>query len=445
MAKRGEQLIVVVGGQWGDEGKGNRTLNVVEEEQPDVVVRWEGSNNAGHQQEDKQGRNVDTHILPVGVLHPGTMNVVGNRTLVDPVHFGHEARAIRALGHEASSSNVLMSTVAHVTMPHHIMEDEIREAGAGRQGSTQRGVSPNARDKYFRTGLQAEKMLFGKGQDELAAAAKAGLRDINRKRKKVGLEPIKTKEKIDEFMEAVLRIGEYATITNTTLYLNNDVLAQGGTVVGEGHQGTMLDLDHGMYPFGTSANTTASSFNTAMGISPKYVPHVVTVVKLTESRVGNGPLMTEIKPEENPELLHALQYPAGGGIEKGATSGRLRRMAHPSIPEMNWSDMLNGTAERSATKLDCVVGYGRVALACAAVKYQGKYWEILPGTSPEVLSQCEPHYVELPLWEEDISNVREFDKLPGNAQRYIEFFDERTNTRINWIGVGPHRGQYIER
>jgi adenylosuccinate synthase len=444
MAKTGEQLIVVVGGQWGDEGKGNRTLNVVETEDADVVVRWEGSNNAGHQTEDKQGRKVATHILPIGVLHPRTINVIGNRTLVDPVHLIKEADSIRNLGHTVDESNLLLSTVAHVTFPHHIQEDQLREATKGRQGTTQRGVSPNARDKYFRSGLRVEDFLSDKGRDRLAVTARKGLTGINRRRERVNLDPINPEEKLEEFMAAIHMIGRYATITNTTLFIN-DVLRKGQVVVGEGHQGAMLDLDHGMYPYGTSANTTASSFNVAMGISPQYVPYTISVVKLTESRVGDGPLTTEIKEEHNPELLQRLQNPKGGGVEKGATSGRLRRMAHLNIPEMNWSDMLNGTRERSASKLDCLPEYGRMALVCLALRYQGKFWDTLPGTSPEVLSECEPVYVEMPTWKEDISNVRRFSDLPEAAQNYIEFLDRETGIDTTWIGVGPHRGQYIEK
>jgi adenylosuccinate synthase len=427
MPKIGEQGIVVVGAQWGDEGKGGRTLNIVEQEKPDMVIRFGGGNNAGHQQEDKQGRLVKTHLLPVGVLEPNTFNIIGNACYVDPVSLVHEMEGMGELGYKISPDNLMVAQAAHLTMAHHISIDEIREAGKGRQDTTKRGIAPTAGDKYLRTGLQAHAMSSGQRRDLLASAAKKQLQGINSRRKKAGLELISTKDKLDEFMEAATILGEY--VGDATLFVG-EAISRGETFVGEGHQGTMLDLDHGMYPYGTSANTIASSFNTSMGVATSTVPiYVESVAKLTESRVGGGHLATEIK--EN---------------EFGATSGRRRRMAHLSLPELRYSDMLNNPNSRSLTKLDCLQAYGRVALVCVAYRYHGRYLEKSPN-SEDVLKECVPVLVEMPLWDSaaDVSTIRDFDNLPTEAQELINFVDEETGVKTDWIGVGPHRGQYITR
>lgn len=445
MAKIGEQGLVVVGAQWGDEGKGGRTLNLVEQERPNMVIRFGGGNNAGHTQEDEKGNVVKTHLMPVGVLVPGTMNIVGNACYLDPVSFVHEIESIRELGYDVSPSNLLISNAAHLTMVHHVSIDEIREAGKGRQGSTQRGIAPTAGDKYLRVGKRAETMIEGeKNWKELVQAVTNQLKGINTRRKRAGLEPINEHRKLEEFMDCARILGEY--VGNATLYVNEEI-RNGKTYVGEGHQGTMLDLDHGLYPFGTSANTTATSFLTSMGISTEYAPYVISVLKLTESRVGDGPLMTEVKENQNPELLERLVGERGQpGAEYGTTSGRKRRMAHLNLPEIRYSDLLNGPKAHSATKLDCIPAYGDMALVCVALRNKHnkrKFTDISP-SSPSEQGEWEPVYVELPTWREDISSIRDFNKLPVNAQGYINFLVKETGVKIDWVGVGPHRGQYVE-
>jgi adenylosuccinate synthase len=445
MPKIGEQGIVVIGAQWGDEGKGGRTLNIVEQEQPDLVIRFGGGNNAGHQQEDRQGRLVKTHLLPVGVLEPKTFNVIGNACYVDPVSLMREIDGMEELEYHVTPDNLMVAHNAHLTMAHHISHDELREAGKGKQGSTKRGIAPTAGDKYLRVGLQAHSMSSPQRKDKLAAAAKEQLRGINSMRKRAGLERISTAEQLDAFMDAASKLGEY--VGNATLFVNQ-AISEGKTFVGEGHQGTMLDLDHGMYPYGTSANTIASSFYTGMGVAPSSVPlYVESVAKLTESRVGGGHLVTEIKEDEQPELLNRLVGEKGKpGAEYGATSGRKRRMAHLSLPELRYSDKLNNPNSRSLTKLDCLPAYGRMALICVAYRYRGQYLEIAPN-SVDVLKECEPVYVEKPLWDPgtDTCAIREFDKLPSEAQNIVKFVDDETGVTTDWIGVGPHRGQYIKR
>jgi adenylosuccinate synthase len=445
MPKIGEQGIVVVGAQWGDEGKGGRTLNIVEQERPDMVIRFGGGNNAGHQQEDRQGRLVKTHLLPVGVLEPNTFNIIGNACYVDPVSLVHEIEGMRELGYSVSPDNLMVAHAAHLTMAHHISIDEIREAGKGRQDTTKRGIAPTAGDKYSRTGLQAHMMSSEQRRDFLASAANKQLQGINSRRKKAGLELISTKDKLDEFMEAATILGEY--VGDATLFVN-EAISRGETFVGEGHQGTMLDLDHGMYPYGTSANTIASSFNTSMGVATSTVPvYVESVAKLTESRVGGGHLATEIKENEQPELLERLVGKRGQpGAEFGATSGRRRRMAHLSLPELRYSDTLNNPNSRSLTKLDCLPAYGRMALVCVAYRHEGQYLEVSPN-SEDVLKECVPVLVEMPLWDgtTDVGAVRNFEDLPTEAQNIINFIDEETGVKTDWIGVGPHRGQYVTR
>ena len=431
---------VIVGLQRGDEGKG-RFVDMLAEEH-DIVARFNGGCNAGHTVVLPDGRDLALHLIPSGIAHEHTMNVIGNGTLVDPIKLNEEIIDIRLKGIDVSRDNLKLSSASHLILPHHIYEDEIRESGKGGQGSTKSGIAQVSSHKAMRVGVRTE--IIKKNLDELESIVYEGLIAQKPIRDEAGLEPIDEVEVAKHYVDIAKRLGGF--VTDTSFYLNQELRkAKPARVLAEGAQAFLLDIDHGMYPFTSSSSTTAGGVPTGLGVPASYIEHVYGVAKAIHSHVGGGPFVTEIHDKELLDQLHGDMGTIDA--EKGTTTGRIRRLGNFDLPQIRRAQMINGEERMQSmalSKLDWVRRFGEIILVCVAYERNGRTLEIAPDAAYK-LEQSKPIYEALPNWEEDISGVREFDDLPINAQRYVEFIEERTGIPITMIGVGPQRDQVIIR
>lgn len=428
---------VIVGLQRGDEGKG-RFVDMLAEEH-DIVARFNGGNNAGHTVVLPDGRELALHLVPSGIAHEHTMNVIGNGTLINPVALAEEITTIESKDIEVSRKNLKISSGAHLIMPHHISEDEIREAGSQGQGSTKTGIAQVASFKAMRTGARTE--LIKNNPDGLLELVYEGLLAQRVLREEAELEPIDERAIANEYIAQAKRLGMF--ITDTVFYLNQELRKdQPARVLAEGAQAFLLDIDHGMYPFTTSSSTTAGGVCTGLGISPHYIEKVTGIAKAVQSHVGGGPFVTEITAPELLEEIHSDMSTIDA--EKGTTTGRIRRLGYLDLPQIRRAQMVNGDGgqEMALSKLDWVPRFGEEIPICVAYARKGKTLEIAPDAAYK-LEQSVPIYEYLPSWSEDIQDVRDFDALPTNAQSYIEFLESQTKIPITMIGVGPRRDQVI--
>lgn len=428
-------VTVVVGEQRGDEGKG-RIVDMLAAKS-DMVARYNGGPNAGHTVVLPDERVLKLHGLPSGIAYPHTVNIIGNGCFVDPIKLDKEIEDVRAQGITISPENLKISSAAHLLLPTHISDDEIREAGKGGQGSTKSGIAQVAADKYLRIGLRAE--LLNSDLEMLGQIISASIDANNEKREKAGLEKIDTESTVKSFIASAEAIRPY--VTDTVLYANEQLKA-GKTLLAEGAQAFLLDIDHGMYPYVTSSSTSTGGVPAGLGIAPQHITSVIGVAKATQSHVGGGPFVTEVNDEK---LLDQLRGEKGKvDTELGVTTGRWRRMGHFDLPGLRRAQMINGSSAIALTKLDCVPRYGKEVLICTAYKKDGQTLAVAPGSAGE-LEDCEPVYEKLPTWDEDIQAIRNFDQLPENAKNYIKFLEEKTGVPIKYIGVGPGRDQVIIR
>jgi adenylosuccinate synthase len=429
---------VVVGLQRGDEGKG-RFVDMLAEEH-DIVARFNGGANAGHTIVLDDDRVLKLHQVPSGIKYDHIENVIGRGTYVDPVRLVAEIEDIQDKGLEVSRRNLKICGGSHLILPRYISEDEIREAGAGKQGSTKSGIAQVAASKYMRTGIRTE--IIKNDPDGLRELVLSGLAAQAIVREEVGLEPIEVERVTEEYVSAARKLGIF--VTDATFYLNSR-LSQGARILAEGAQAFWLDVDHGMAPFTTSSSTTSGGVSPGLGVPPQSIDQVIGIIKATQSHVGDGPFVTEIKPDEEPELLARL-YGDQTAIdaEFGATTGRLRRLGHLDLPAIRRANMVNGTTSMALTKLDWLSRYGEKIPVCVAYERKGKILEISPDSARK-LEQSVPIYEYLDGWEEDIQDVRVFEDLPENAQNYVDLLEEKSGVSITMIGVGPRKEQVIDR
>jgi adenylosuccinate synthase len=430
-------ITVIVGEQRGDEGKG-RFVDMLAESH-DIVARFNGGNNAGHTVVLPDSRVLKLHVVPSGIAYPHIVNVIGNGTLIHPVRLNEEIASIEAQGIKVSPDNLKISSAAHLITPAHVSADEIREAGAGRQGSTKSGIAQVAAAKYMRTGVRVE--MIHDQPDELHEYIVQGLKEQRDARQKVELSSIDEIAVADEYMESALKLSVYSQ--DTTLYLNRMLRSDSpARVLAEGAQAYWLDIDHGMYPFSTSSSTTTGGVATGLGVPPYIVTRVVGVSKAVQSHVGDGPFVTEIHDKEVLSVLHGDMESVDA--EKGTTTGRIRRLGYLDLPAIRRAQMVNGTHEMALTKLDWVSRFGREVKVCVAYKCNSNTMSVAPDAAHK-LEQCTPVYETLPGWDEPIQDVRTFSDLPAAAQRYIEFIEQQTGVHVSMIGVGPQRDQVITR
>lgn len=417
---------IIVGSQWGDEGKG-KIVDLLSSK-VDIVARYQGGANAGHtiQIGDKQ---YIFHLIPSGILHENVICVIGNGVVIEPQALLDEIKML-----EDNNINIkgrlFISHNAHLIMPYHKLLDSINEKGSQKIGTTGRGIGPCYIDKYARSGIRIADLL---NKDTLKEKIRKNLDEKNNLLKKVyDIDALNVDEIIDECISFDKRIDEY--ITDTSAYLN-DAILENKSILLEGAQGALLDVDHGTYPFVTSSNPTSGGACTGTGIPPTKISEVIGIVKAYTTRVGLGPFPTELFDEDGQKLGRI-------GAEFGATTGRPRRCGWFDSFLVNYSRKINGIERVVITKLD-VLGYFDEIKVCVGYEINGKKLKYFP-TSEAELTAATPIYETLKGWNKDISNVRSYDELPPEAKEYLTFISIKCGFEIKYISVGPKRSQTIE-
>jgi adenylosuccinate synthase len=421
--------IVLIGAQWGDEGKGKATDLLGDRVQ--WVVRYQGGNNAGHTVVLPTGENFALHLIPSGILTPGVMNVIGNGVVVDPGVLLDELAGLEA--RDVDTSRLLISADAHLIMPYHVAIDKVTERylGAKKIGTTGRGIGPCYQDKIARVGVRVQDLLDEKiFRQKVEAALEFKNQVLVKVYNRKALDA-------DQVADEVLAAGDKFAhrIADTRLRLNQ-ALERGETVLLEGSQGTLLDVDHGTYPFVTSSNPTSGGASAGSGIGPGRITTVLGILKAYTTRVGSGPFPTELNDDSG-------EYLRKTGGEFGVTTGRSRRTGWFDAVIARYAVRVNGITDYFLTKLDVLSGLEKVPV-CVGYEVDGFRTDDMPMTQTDV-HHAIPIYEELPGWFEDISGCRTFDELPSNAQAYVKRIEELSGARVSAIGVGPGREQTIVR
>ena len=429
MALKEHKVDLLIGAQWGDEGKG-RVVDTMGAD-VDVFVRYQGGANSGHTV-IANGQKVVFHLLPSGMLYPGKLCIIGNGLVLDPEQFLEEMAELYEKGQDRA--RLVVSPHAHVVMPYHKVRDRAQEAARGkgrRIGTTGRGIGPCYVDKYARVGLRVEDLLDA---DLLRERLVPLLEEKNRLLTRLYNEkPIP----FDEVYEPAREWGKaLAPYVGDVVRLLREAVDEGRHVLLEGAQAVLLDIDHGTYPYVTSSSTSAAGAFTGTGLAPRDLTRVIAVVKAYTTRVGEGPMPTE-EPGETGERLRN----AGG--EFGATTGRPRRCGWLDMVGLKYSMALNGVDVIALTKLDVLSEMPEIKV-CAGYEYDGKRLEGFPA-SPHILDEVVPIYETLPGWKGDISGCTSFDSLPREARDYVEYIEKGLGVPVKFIGVGQDRSQTIDR
>ncbi|MFV0336708.1 MAG: adenylosuccinate synthase [Chthoniobacterales bacterium] len=415
---------VLIGAQWGDEGKG-KIIDYLTED-TDVVVRSQGGNNAGHTIV-LGGKKFVLHLIPSGILRPKKVCVISNGVVIDPLSLLSEIEGLKKAGVKVTNKNLLISDAAHIVFPFHRSLDVGREAGRGKKkiGTTKRGIGPAYGDKIARTGIRMGELL---NTELFKKRLKERVQESNSLLRSLGEKPINLAKVTKEYSAAAEALRPF--ITNTVVYLYQAVQKK-KKLLFEGAQGTFLDIDHGTYPYVTSSNTTSGGACTGSGVPPTAVEQIWGVMKAYTTRVGEGPFPTE--SQELSDAFHAM------GREFGATTGRARRCGWFDGVAARYSNMLNGFDEIAVTNLDGLDAVEKIKV-CVAYKLNGKRL-LVPPTLVGDLEKCEPIYRVFPGWCEPTHEVTQFKKLPKNARAYIEFLSDLTGAKIGIVSVGPDRSQ----
>lgn len=418
--------IALLGAQWGDEGKGKATDLLGG--RVDYVVRYQGGNNAGHTVVIGD-QKFALHLLPSGILSPNVVPVIGNGVVIDPAVLLKEMAGLNARG--VDTSRLLISANAHIITPYHVTLDKVTERFLGKSkiGTTGRGIGPTYMDKVARVGIRVQDLfdpsiLHQKVEGALANKNQVLVKVFNRRELQV-----------DAITETLLAYAEPLRpyVTDTVLVLN-DALDAGKTVLLEGGQGTLLDVDHGTYPFVTSSNPTAGGACTGSGIGPTRITRVIGILKAYTTRVGSGPFPTELHDADG-ERLRSV------GGEVGVTTGRPRRCGWFDAPIARYASRVNGLTDIFLTKLDVLTGFEQISV-CVAYDVDGTITPDLPMTQTG-FHHAKPVYEYLPGWSEDISDARSVADLPPNAQAYVRFLEDVSGAPISAIGVGQDRDATI--
>lgn len=419
-------IAVIVGSQWGDEGKG-KIVDLLSKRY-DIVVRYQGGANAGHtvQVGDKQ---FILHLIPSGILWENVKCVIGNGVVIDPKALLDEIKFLENLGINIKG-RLFISQNAHLIMPYHKLLDSISESGSSKIGTTGRGIGPCYIDKYARKGI---KIVDLRDKKDLEQKIKINIEEKNILLTKLyNQAELNVDEIIKEYLDFDDAIDQY--ITDVPSYLNS-ALNEDKSILLEGAQGTMLDVDFGTYPYVTSSNPTSGGACTGSGIPPTKISMVIGIVKAYTTRVGLGPFPTELDGEEG-ETLRKV------GGEYGATTGRPRRCGWFDAFLLSYSRMINGIERAAITKLD-VLSYLDEIKVCVGYEINGKKLSSYP-TSVNQMMQVKPVYETLPGWKCDISDATTYDELPGTAKDYLSFIAQQSGFEIGIISVGPRRSQTIE-
>ena len=416
---------ILVGAQWGDEGKG-KIIDFLTDE-ADIVVRSQGGNNAGHTIVIG-GEKYVLHLIPSGILRRSKTCVIGNGVVLDPVSLVGEIDGLLARGVKVGK-NLLISDAAHLVLPYHRSLDELREVqkGSKKIGTTKRGIGPAYADKASRTGLRMSDLMR---PDVFTAKLTQRIKENNAILKSHGLAPLNGKKILQDYLAAGEKLRPF--VTNTVIFLHR-ALELKQSMLFEGAQGTFLDIDHGTYPFVTSSNTTAGGASTGSGVPPHRIDSVLGVMKAYTTRVGEGPFATE--DEGLSDRLHAM------GREYGATTGRARRCGWFDAVSTRYSTMVNGIDKIAITNLDGLDGVETIRI-CVAYRLDGKVLDF-PPTDSDDLARCEPVYIEMPGWLKGTEKARKFSELPPKARAYVKKISELTGAKLSIVSIGPGRAETI--
>lgn len=419
--------VIVLGAQWGDEGKGKATDQLGQN--TDYVVKFNGGNNAGHTVVI-DGEKYALHLLPAGILSKGVTPIIGNGVVVDIDVLFQELAEMESRG--VDCSRLKISSNAHIIPSYNRLMDQANERARGKNqiGTTGRGIGPTYADKMNRVGIRIQDLFDPKTLSEKIEAALAPKNEVFAA---VGMETLDPDTATEELLAYADRIRPM--VCDASLEVN-EALDRGDTVLFEGGQATMLDIDHGTYPFVTSSNPTAGGALTGTGVGPTRIDCVVGVAKAYTTRVGEGPFPTELDDEVGEALRHK-------GGEFGVTTGRARRTGWFDAVVMRYATRINGLTDICLTKLDVLSGYSTIPV-CVAYEVDGTRMEEMP-LDQVGFENAVPVYEELPGWEEDITGCRTFEELPKNAQDYIARLEELSRCRIQSIGVGAGREATIVR
>ena len=417
---------IVLGAQWGDEGKGKMTDYLAED--ADVVVRFQGGNNAGHTVVvgDKEYK---LHLIPSGILYDDKLNVIGNGVVLDPKALFEEIDYLEGVGVKVTPEKLIISDRAQLIMPYHKVLDRLKEKARGKNdiGTTGKGIGPCYTDKFERCGIRVCDLMH---PEVFAEKLKENIEMKNAYITKVlGGEALDYNEILNEYLEFGKRLKPFIEETSVKVY--NDIKAD-KTVLFEGAQGMLLDIDYGTYPYVTSSNTTAGGVSNGVGIGPSMITNAVGITKAYTTRVGKGPFPTELLDETGEWIREK-------GHEYGVTTGRSRRCGWLDLVIVKTAVRVSGLTSLAVTKIDTLAGLDTLKV-CVGYKFDGKVIDYFPA-SLEDLAKCEPVYEEFAGWGEEVANARSYDELPENAKKYLERIEEFTETKISIVSVGPKRDQ----
>ena len=419
-------VTVIVGSQWGDEGKG-KIVDILSERY-DLVVRYQGGANAGHTVEIGNKKFI-LHLIPSGILRENVLCVIGNGVVIDPKALLDEISLLEGMGINIKG-RLFISHNAHLIMPYHKLLDSLNESGSSKIGTTGRGIGPCYIDKYARKGIKIVDLLDKKVLEE---KIKQNIAENNNLLKKVyNQKELDVNEIIKEYLAFDDAIDQY--ITDVPLYLNS-ALEEGKSILLEGAQGALLDVDFGTYPYVTSSSPTSGGACTGSGIPPTKISSVVGIVKAYTTRVGLGPFPTELLDDDGEQLRKI-------GAEFGATTGRPRRCGWFDAFLLKYSKMINGIERVAITKLDVLSHFDNIKV-CVGYEINGKRLKSFP-TNENQMMQVTPIYESLPGWKSELSNLTSFDQLPSEAKDYLQFISQQGGFEISMISVGPKRNQTIE-
>ena len=416
----------VLGAQWGDEGKGKMTDYLAEE--ADVVVRFQGGNNAGHTVVvgDKEYK---LHLIPSGILYEDKLNVIGNGVVVDPKALFEEIAYLEGVGVKVTPDKLIVSDRAHLIMPYHKILDKLKEKARGKNdiGTTGKGIGPCYTDKFERCGIRVcdlmHKDVFEEKLKENIEMKNAYITNV------LGGEALNFDEILKEYLEFGEKLKPFVQDTSVRVY--NDIKAN-KTVLFEGAQGMLLDIDYGTYPYVTSSNTTAGGVASGVGIGPNMITNSVGITKAYTTRVGKGPFPTELLDETGDWIREK-------GHEYGVTTGRSRRCGWLDLVIVKTAARVSGLTSLAVTKIDTLAGLEKIKV-CVGYKFNDTVIDYFPA-SLEDLAKCEPIYEEFDGWDDSVADVRSYDELPDNVKKYLNRIAECTDTKISIVGVGPKRDQ----
>jgi adenylosuccinate synthase len=416
--------VVVVGTQWGDEGKGKITDFL--SEHAEVIARYQGGNNAGHTIKFN-GETYKLHLIPSGIFYNEKTAVIGNGMVVDPKALMQELKYLH--DRNISTDNLRISNRAHVILPYHIKLDEVEEErkGANKIGTTKKGIGPAYMDKAARNGIRIADLLDRELFEEKLSR---NLEEKNRLLERFyETEGFKLEDILEEYYEYGQQVKKYVVDTSVVL---NDAIDDGRRVLFEGAQGVMLDIDQGTYPFVTSSNPVAGGVTIGSGVGPTKINHVVGVSKAYTTRVGDGPFPTELNDEIGDQIREV-------GREYGTTTGRPRRVGWFDSVVVRHARRVSGLTDLSLNSIDVLTGIETLKI-CVAYRYKGEVMEEFPANL-NILAECEPVYEELPGWKEDITGCKTLSELPENARHYLERVSQLTGIPLSIFSVGPDRSQ----